>query len=252
MRELEGKVAWITGAGSGIGEAAAKVLGAAGATLVLTGRRTEPLEAVRAAVEKAGGRAEIEVGDMTDASRVAAVVSTIVLRHGRLDILVSNAGTNIRDRTFAQLTPEGIDTVVRGNLSASFYVVSAVLPMMRAQQDGIIIHTGSWAGRFISAVSGAAYTAAKHGVIAMSHALNMEEFVHGIRSSVINPAEVATPILDLRPVPVSAEDRARMVQPEDVGEVVLFIATRPKHICLNEVLISPTWNRFHQAPSQPK
>jgi NADP-dependent 3-hydroxy acid dehydrogenase YdfG len=114
---------------------------------------------------------------------------------------------------------------------------------MRAQKDGILIHTASWAGRFVSQVSGPAYTAAKHGVVAMSHSINMEECANGIRSSVICPAEVATPILDGRPVPVSAEDRSRMLQPEDLGALILFIAFQPKHVCLNEVLISPTWNR---------
>jgi NADP-dependent 3-hydroxy acid dehydrogenase YdfG len=106
-----------------------------------------------------------------------------------------------------------------------------------------MIHTASWAGRFVSPLSGPAYTAAKHAVVAMSHSINMEEFANGIRSSVICPAEVATPILDQRPRPISAEDRALMLQPDDLGELILFIATRPKHVCLNEVLISPTWNR---------
>ncbi len=115
--------------------------------------------------------------------------------------------------------------------------------MMRAQQDGLIIHTASWAGRFVSVLSGPGYSAAKHALVAASHSINMEECSNGIRSCVICPGEVATPILEHRPVPVSAEERARMLQPEDLGDLVLFVATRPKHVCLNEVLISPTWNR---------
>jgi NADP-dependent 3-hydroxy acid dehydrogenase YdfG len=92
-------------------------------------------------------------------------------------------------------------------------------------------------------VSGPAYTAAKHGVVAMSHTLNMQECVNGIRSCVICPGEVATPILDKRPVPVSAEERARMVQPEDCADLIRYVACLPKHVCINEVVISPTWNR---------
>jgi len=80
-------------------------------------------------------------------------------------------------------------------------------------------------------------------VVAMSHSINMEECVNGIRSTVLCPAEVATPILDKRPVPVTPEDRARMLQPDDLAALILFVATRPKHVCLNEVVISPTWNR---------
>ncbi len=92
-------------------------------------------------------------------------------------------------------------------------------------------------------MSGPAYTAAKHAVVAMSHSINMEECVNGIRSTVLCPAEVATPILDKRPVPVTPEDRARMLQPDDMAALILFVATRPRHVCLNEVVISPTWNR---------
>jgi NADP-dependent 3-hydroxy acid dehydrogenase YdfG len=118
---------------------------------------------------------------------------------------------------------------------------------MRAQGGGLLIHTASLAGRFISALSGPAYTAAKHGVVAMSHTINMAECINNIRSSVVLPGEVATPILDRRPVPVSAEDRARMVQAEDVGDLILYIACLPERVVLNEVMIAPTWNRGYVA-----
>ncbi|GJD50165.1 putative oxidoreductase [Methylobacterium crusticola] len=242
-KALDGKVAWVTGAGSGIGEAAALALAGAGARTVLTGRREEPLRAVAARIGAAGGEAVVEAGDVTDAGRVAAVASAIRTRFGRLDVLVNNAGSNVRERRWEVLTPQSVDAVVQANLSSAFYAVVAALPLMRAQQDGVLIHTASWAGRFVSPLSGPAYTAAKHAVVAMSHSINMEECIHGIRSTVLCPAEVATPILDRRPVPVSAEDRARMLQPDDLADLILFVATRPKHVCLNEVLISPTWNR---------
>lgn len=251
MSVLEGKVAWVTGAGSGIGEAAADALARAGATVVLTGRRREPLLQVASRLESLEVKTLIQEGDVTDSRRVQAITQEIHGRFGRLDILVNNAGHNVMARTWSQLTPETIDTVLEANLSGAFYMVAAVLPLMRAQRDGVLIHTASWAGRFISPLSGPAYTAAKHAVIAMSHSINMEEFVHGIRSTVICPAEVATPILNKRPVPVTAEERARMLQPTDLGDLILFIATRPGHVCLNEVLISPTWNRsfLHNLPS---
>jgi NADP-dependent 3-hydroxy acid dehydrogenase YdfG len=182
---------------------------------------------------------------MTDPAQIDRIVAAIRERLGRLDILVNNAGVNIRERRWAELNPARIDTVVDGNLSSAFYVSAAVLPLMRAQKDGVLIHTASWAGRYISPMSGPAYTAAKHAVVAMSHTINIEEFDNGIRSSVICPGEVATPILDHRPVPVSPEDRARMLQAEDLGDLILFVATRPKRVCINEVLIGPAWNRSY-------
>jgi NADP-dependent 3-hydroxy acid dehydrogenase YdfG len=123
---------------------------------------------------------------------------------------------------------------------------------MRAQKDGLLIHTASFAGRFVGPLSGPTYVAAKHGVVAMSHSINMEECVNGIRSCALCPGEVATPILDKRPVPVSAEERAKMVQPDDCGDLIRYIACLPPHVCINEVLISPTWNRSYVAALQRK
>ncbi len=125
--------------------------------------------------------------------------------------------------------------------------VTVALPLMRAQQDGLIIHTASMAGRFIGGFPGPLYTAAKHGVVAMSHSINMQECVNGIRSCVFLPGEVATPILDQRPNPVGPEERARMVQPQDCADLILYIALLPKRLTMNEVMLSPTWNRAYVA-----
>jgi NADP-dependent 3-hydroxy acid dehydrogenase YdfG len=245
MTQLTGKVAWITGAGSGIGEAAALALSGAGASVMLTGRRREALEAVATRIGEAGGTAALADGDLTAPETAGRIAEAIKERFGRLDILVNNAGGNIRERRWDQLSPQGIDTVIGVNLSAAFYCAAAALPMMRAQKDGVLIHTASWAGKYISAISGAAYTAAKHAVIAMSQTINLEEYPNNIRSTAVMPAEVATPILDSRPKPPPLEERARMLQPDDLGALILFIATRPASVCLNEVVISPTWNRMY-------
>ena len=245
MTRLDGKVGWITGAGSGIGEAGAVALAGAGACVVLTGRRREALEGVARRIENQGGRALVEAGDVTDPERVNAIVMTIREKLHRLDIVVNNAGVNLRERHWVDLTPARIDTILKGNLSSALYVAAAALTVMREQRDGLLIHTASWAGRFLSQVTGPGYLAAKHALVAASHSLNMEECMNGIRSTVICPGEVATPILAHRPVPVSDEDRARMLQAEDLGDLILYIATRPKHLCLNEILISPTWNRAY-------
>ena len=247
MDRLEEKIAWVTGAASGIGRAAAIALARAGAKVVLSGRREAPLRETAASIEADHGVAVVKSGDLTDAAVAAQIAEEIRGRFGRLDILVNNAGVNIARRSWAQLDAAGADQVLDGNLSNAFYCVLAALPIMRAQKDGVLIYTASMAGRTIGPLSGAAYAAAKHGVVAMSHSINCEECVHGIRSTVVCPGEVATPILDQRPVPVSAEDRARMLQSEDVADLILYVATLPAHVCLNEVWITPTWNRGYVA-----
>jgi NADP-dependent 3-hydroxy acid dehydrogenase YdfG len=245
MARLEGRIAWVTGAGSGIGEAAALALAEEGAELILTGRRSAPLQDVAERIRARGGRAHVQPADMMDSAAVQAVGRFIAGSFARLDILVNNAGLNITPRRWSVLTPEGVDELVRGNLASAFYAVTVALPLMRPQRDGVLIHTASMAGRNISMLSGAGYTAAKHGVVAMSHTINMEEGVNGIRSCVICPGEVATPILDKRPNPVSAEERAKMVQSADVGDLIRYVACMPPHVLLNEVWINPTWNRSY-------
>lgn len=243
MIELKDKIAWVTGAGTGIGEAAALALAREGAVVVLTGRRKEPLEKVAGAITGAGGRAHVQPADLAKAADVAKVAHFIKAQFGRLDLLVNNAGLNILDRSWQRLQPEGIEKVIDGNLTSAFLVAQAALPLMRAHGGGQMIHTASWAGRFIGPVSGPTYLAAKHGMVAMSHSLNLEEGMNGIRSTVLCPGEVATPIMLNRPIPESPEALARMIQPEDMGALILFVAKQPAHVCINEVVISPTHNK---------
>ncbi|MBV2144900.1 SDR family oxidoreductase [Falsochrobactrum sp. TDYN1] len=250
MGKLDNKIIWVTGAGSGIGEATSIELAASGATVVLTGRRLELLKTVADKIHAAGGDAVVAPADLTDAPKVQATVDEITSRFGKLDILINNAGINIRDRSTAKLTPEGVDTLVSTNLSAAFYCVTSTLPIFRRQGGGLMIHTASWLGRYNHKLAGAAYSAAKHAVVAMSHAVNMEEFSNNIRSCVICPGEVATPVLDNRPVPVPQEERDRMLQPQDLAEIISMICNLPDRVCLNEILISPTWNRMFLSQEQ--
>ncbi len=245
MRDLNGKLAWVTGAGTGIGAAGAEKLAAAGCTVVLSGRRPEPLEEVAAGIRAAGGKVSVEILDVADRDAVAATVTRIEAAHGSIDILVNNAGINIPKRHWNVLSLDDWDSVINIDLNGAFYCIMAVLPGMRAQKDGLIINVSSWAGRRVSQLTGPAYTAAKHAMNAMNESLNMEECHNGIRACAICPGEVATPIMDKRPVPLSDEDKARMVQPEDLGDTILFVASLPAHACINELVISPTWNRAY-------
>ncbi len=245
MREIAGKVVWITGAGTGIGEAAALALAGAGMHVVLSGRRKEALGAVAQKIEAGGGTAMIEPLDVTDRDAVYGVAERIAGRFGRLDMLVNNAGINLPKRNWSEVELDGWEQVVSINLNGAFYCIAAVLPMMRRQRDGLVINTASWAGKYVLKFAGPAYNASKHAVVAMSESLNKEECGNGIRATALCPAEVSTPIMDKRPVPVPAEDRAKMVQPEDMGDLMLFLARLPETVCLNEVIVSPTYNRIY-------
>jgi NADP-dependent 3-hydroxy acid dehydrogenase YdfG len=243
MQSVKGKIAWVTGAGTGIGRAGAVALGAAGATVILSGRRVPELEAAAKRITDAGGAAIVEQLDIADGDAVDAVVDRITEKYGRLDILVNSAGLNRPNRRWKTMEREDWDIVIDVNLSGAFNCSLAALRVMRPQRDGLIINVSSMAGRRVGTVSGFAYAASKHGVNAMSESINIENCHLGIRACALCPGEVATEIMDKRPNPPSAEDRARMIQEDDIGETILFISQTPANVCLNEVLITPTWNR---------
>ena len=240
LRSLENKVAWVTGAGTGIGEAGAIALAQAGMHVVLSGRRLEKLEEV---ASQCGDAVSIEMLDVADRDAVTEVAQRTIQTHGRIDVLVASAGINVKDRNWHNVSLDDWDSVIRIDLDGAFYCCKAVLPTMKSQGEGLIINISSWAGKHVSVVTGPAYTAAKHAMNAMNESLNMEAGLYGVRACAVCPGEVATPILDNRPVPVSEEDRAHMVQPEDCGELIKFLAQMPNHVCINDLTISPTFNR---------
>lgn len=244
------RVAWVTGGGSGIGEAGAEALASDGWTVIVSGRRKEELDRVVANITKTGGRAEAMPLDVSVAADCAKVADAIVAKHGRIDLLVNSAGVNVPKRSWADMELEGWDKLVDINLNGVLYCMRAVLPAMRRQKHGSIINVASWAGRHVSKMPGPAYTTTKHAVLALTHSFNMDECVNGLRACCLSPGEVATPILKLRPVVPSAEEQARMLQPEDCGRTIAFVASLPPRVCVNEILISPTHNRgFIQTPA---
>ena len=247
MRDITDKVAWITGAGTGIGEGAAVALAEAGVKVVLSGRRQDKLEEV---ARRCGPNTSIEVLDVSDKEAVFKVAERIIRDHGKIDILVASAGINMKERNWHNVSLEDWDSVIRIDLDGAFYCCKAVLPSMKEQGDGLIINISSWAGKHVGIVTGPAYTAAKHAMNAMNESLNMENCQFGIRACAICPGEVATPILDNRPIPVSEEDRSKMVQSEDCGDVIRFLAELPPHVCINDLTISPTWNRGYIGAQQ--
>jgi len=237
---MEGKIVWITGAGSGIGRACALAFSRAGARVALTGRRREPLDETAALVAAAGGTAMIAPADVADAGEVARAHQEVVAAWGGPDVLINNAGMNVTRRHWADLSPERMSGVIDVLLKGPFQCSLAVLPAMRAKGGGTLIQIASLAGVMIHTLPGPSYSAAKRAVIAMSDSLNAEEGIHGIRSICISPGETETPILDTRPAPPSAADRALMLQAEDVAETALFCASLPPRACVKSLVITPT------------
>jgi len=128
---------------------------------------------------------------------------------------------------------------------------------MRARRDGLVINVSSWFGKYIMGLAGPGYTASKFGVAALTETINVEDGPNGIRACSLCPGEAATPIMERRPVKPPAEQLERMLQEEDLGRTILFVATLPARVCVNEIIISPTHNRFYvgglesAAPSTP-
>ncbi len=242
MNKLEGKVAFITGGGSGIGLAAARALLDEGATVAIAGRSEEKL--VKAAKSLKSEKVSYHPLDVSDAAKVQAVVAEVTKQHGKIDILVNNAGTNLKERLCRELSIENWDKLIRINLDGAFYCLHAVLPQMLQRQDGVIVNISSTAGKRASPLGGTAYSASKFGMAAMGLCLAVEEKDSNIRVTNIYPGEVDTPILENRPKPVTDDHRARILQPDDVGAAVAFVCTMPPRANIPELIIKPTTQAY--------
>ncbi len=246
-RPLAGKVALVTGATSGTGRAIAIALAEAGAAVSFCGRRASRLEETAAAVREQGVPLRYHVVDVADPEAVQAWVDDAQTAFGRIDVLVNNAGTNARQRFWKDTDRNNWNEIISTNLSGVFYCTQAVLPTMRAQHDGLIVNISSVAGILPSLVSGVAYCASKHGVVSLTQSVNLEEWQNGIRATVICPAEMATEILTKRPNPPPPESYPHMIQPEDLGSTIVFLATLPSRIFIEQIVIRPTAREFSHA-----
>ena len=241
--ELIGKVCLVTGAGSGIGRATALALAADGAVTVLVGRRREPLDDVAATIEAAGGIAQVAPAAIDDPVQVAALVDGVRARVGPVDVLVNVAGSAGRIRNARWLSDAEWDEVLRVNLTAVFTLTRAVLPDMLGRGAGTVITVSSLAAVAPNLLGGAAYGAAKAGVTNFMAYLHATHRNDGIRAITILPGEVDTPILDNRPHPPSAAERAAMLAPQDVAAAVLLAASLPQRAVIPEIRIVPTHQR---------
>jgi len=239
MQKLSNKVAVITGGGSGVGKAVAKLFLDHGAKVAIAGRDGAKLEAV-AKEFAVGDRLIVVPTDVTKNEACEALIQKATAAFGQVDILVNNAGTNLKARTMRELTPESWDMMIRTNLDGAFYCMKAVLPQMFERKDGMIVNVVSVAGKRANPLGGAAYVAAKFAMGGLGMVLSNEEKDSGVRVSNIYPGEIDTPILVQRPKPVSEEQRALILKPEDVAEAVFFVTCLPARASIPELVIKPT------------
>jgi NADP-dependent 3-hydroxy acid dehydrogenase YdfG len=239
MSDLTGKSVLITGGGSGIGLAAARLFLQAGAKVAIAGRDAAKLRRAADGL-KAGERLVQHAADVSNPGQVQALIEQVTKSLGRIDILVNNAGLNIKERSFRELTPESWKNLLSGNLEGAFYCMRAVLPQMVERKDGLIVNVNSISGKRASPLGGPAYAAAKFGLRGLTMALAAEVRDLGVRVSSIYPGEVDTPILENRPTPLSDAHRKTILQPEDVAAAILFVASLPPRVAIPELVITPT------------
>ena len=233
---LHGKVAVVTGGGSGIGLATVRRLIAAGSRVHAVALRPEPMEE-RLEAERAAGVLTTHGLDVTDAEAVEGLIAQIGAE-SPIEVLVCAAGTNIPDRRLNELTQEGWHRVVDTNLNGVFSCVRAALPQLR-ETHGHAVVLASVSSLWPDG-SGAAYQAAKAGVLALVRAASFEEHQNGVRFTAILPGMTETELIFKRPSPPSAEIRAQMLQPDDVAATILCALSLPPRACLSELTIVPT------------
>lgn len=240
---LAGKTAVITGGATGIGRAIAIAFAREGCRVAIAGRREDMLLQA-AAAWTSNPPILTHIVDVANRASVAKLFAWADATLGKIDILVCNAGINSRLRTMADMPPETWDQVMGVNATGTYNCMHAVLPAMRRHKDGLIINIDSISGMRASVLGGVAYCASKFAVSALSAVVALEEGRNGIRVTAICPGEVDTPLLDDRPVQLSAEHRARILTGEDVADAALMVACLPARAHVHEMVIKPTWQDY--------
>lgn len=232
--ELDGQVAIITGAGTGIGRAASVALAKAGAAVVAAARTASDVESVVEEIRAAGGRGLAVPTDVTDEEQVTRLIDQTLGKYGRIDILVNNAGTNVR-APIHRLKTEDWRTILEANATGTFFCTRAVAPTMMERRSGKIINVSSRSGKRGTATR-AAYSTAKFGVVGFGESVQLDLKDYGVTVSAVLPGPIATP---LRRRSVPDEDLNILIGPDTVADVILFLATRPPDVIIPEIAIYP-------------
>jgi len=250
---LDGTVALVTGASSGIGEATARSLAAEGAAVALVARRRDRLEKLEATIRDAGGTALIVESDITDERQAADVVDRTVAEFGRLDTLVNNAGVMLLGPAVGAPIDEW-KRMLHVNVLGLLYCAHAALPhLLKAAEDSRrrvadMVNVSSVAGRVARNGSGV-YNATKHGVGAFSESLRQEVTKRHVRVSLVEPGAVETELASHNRPEILDGIRARFsgierLAAEDIADAITYIVTRPRHVAVNEMLIRPTEQEY--------
>jgi 3-oxoacyl-[acyl-carrier protein] reductase len=236
---LAGKVALVTGAGRGMGAAISRALVQAGARVALVSRTDSDLTALAAELESAGGRAVALPGDVADETAVERMFADAEAQLGPLDILINNAGIPTR-RPFqvADYPIEDYDRIVGVNLRGAFLCARAALRGMRERRSGTIVNIGSISG-IRAAPDVLPYSIAKFGIEALSQTILAEATQYGIKTHLVAPGVTNSSIWDRKEVPLPADVRARMLEPSDVADVVLFLLGLPQRVRIDRVVLTP-------------
>jgi NADP-dependent 3-hydroxy acid dehydrogenase YdfG len=240
---LSAKTALVTGGGTGIGWGIAAALAGEGCKVAIAGRR---LDVLKQAAASWVGQPPILIHecDVADRASVTRLFAWAAEKLGPIDILVNSAGINIKNRMMGNMPPEEWDRVLKVNATGVYNCMYAVLPQMRERKDGLIINISSISGRRAAALGGVAYNASTFAMSALGISVSNEEIANNIRVTNVYPGEVDTPILEHRPVTVTAEKRAKMLLPEDVGALVVAVAKLPPRAHVPELIIKPTSAEF--------
>ncbi len=236
---LRDRVVVVIGASSGIGRQTAILFAREGARVMASARREERLRDLAMEQAAAGCAIAIHPADSTRASDMEELMRATRERLGEIDAVVYATGDNTPDRHLTRLTPEIWDAMVSVNLNGAYYATHAVLPAMRERRAGHLIYIASVSALWADP-SGAAYQAAKRGLLGLAHAVRFEEKEHGIRTSVICPGLTETDILVKRPMMPGRELLDKALQPIDVAEAVLAVAKMPSRATVTELHLWPT------------
>jgi NADP-dependent 3-hydroxy acid dehydrogenase YdfG len=242
---LHDQVVIVTGGATGIGFGIAEAFAAHGAKVAIGSRREEVVEEAVAKLKQVASHSVTGFPlDVTDRDSVLAFVTSVQKSLGPIDVLVNAAGVNIKNRTIGEMLPEQWDQVMAINTTGAYNLIHAVLPAMRTRRSGFIINISSVTGKRAIALGGVAYAASKFAMTALGTCVANEVGPEGVRVTNIYPGEVDTPILEQRPVPVTAEQREKILRPSDVGQVVVSIASLPARVHIPELVIKPVHQSY--------